>query len=247
MNQFLILSFLFFIGSVSGWLLELVFRRFFSINNKDRKWINPGFCKGPYLPIYGTGLCVLYLLASLEIHIPILSVNANRVLLFIVMAACMTLLEYTSGIVLLKVMNLRLWDYSAEWMNVQGIICPRFSLIWAIMGAIYYFCIHSHILTALDWLSNNLAFSFVIGMFIGVFMIDVVHSSKLLIRLKAFAEENQVIVQFESIKTYIFNQHMKQQKKYHFFNPFETGRPLSESLLELKEEFEKIRERKNEV
>ena len=44
MNIFLILAFLFFIGSVSGWVLELFFRRFFSRANPERKWINPGFC-----------------------------------------------------------------------------------------------------------------------------------------------------------------------------------------------------------
>ena len=48
-----------------AWVLELFFRRFFSTSNPERKWINPGFCTGPYLPIYGSGLCVLYLLASL--------------------------------------------------------------------------------------------------------------------------------------------------------------------------------------
>lgn len=247
MNQFLILAFLFFIGSLCGWFLELVFRRFYASDNKNRKWINPGFCKGPYLPIYGTGLCILYLLASLEKNFLFFSTNVNRILLFFVMAVCMTLMEYIAGIVLLKAMNLRLWDYSSEWKNVQGIICPKFSLIWAMMGAVYYFCIHSHILEALDWLSNNLAFSFVIGMFFGVFLIDTVYSSKLLLRLKAFAEENQVVVHFENLKTYIFHAHQEQKIKYQFFNPFEAEKPLSESLMELKEKFEKAKSKQNKV
>ena len=63
MNFFLTLAYLFFIGSVSGWVLELFFRKFFSASNPEHKWINPGFCTGPYLPIYGFGLCALYLLA----------------------------------------------------------------------------------------------------------------------------------------------------------------------------------------
>ena len=63
---FLTLAFLFFIGSVFGWVLELFFRRFISANNPERKWINPGFCVGPYLPLYGSGLCILFLIASLE-------------------------------------------------------------------------------------------------------------------------------------------------------------------------------------
>ena len=65
MNFILTLAYLFFVGSVSGWVLELFFRKFFSASNPEHKWINPGFCTGPYLPIYGFGLCALYLLALL--------------------------------------------------------------------------------------------------------------------------------------------------------------------------------------
>lgn len=44
---------------------ELLYRRFLSGANPERKWINPGFCVGPYVPLYGSGLCILYLLASI--------------------------------------------------------------------------------------------------------------------------------------------------------------------------------------
>ena len=56
MNLLLVLAYLFFLGSVFGWLLELFFRKFFSGSNPEHKWINPGFCVGPYLlrqwPVY---------------------------------------------------------------------------------------------------------------------------------------------------------------------------------------------------
>ena len=48
-----------------GWVLELLFRRFLSGNNPERKWINPGFMVGPYVPLYGSGLCILYLVSRL--------------------------------------------------------------------------------------------------------------------------------------------------------------------------------------
>ena len=63
MNLFLTLAYLFFIGSVLGWVLELFYRRFISGANPERKWINPGFCVGPYVPLYGFGLCILFVLA----------------------------------------------------------------------------------------------------------------------------------------------------------------------------------------
>lgn len=165
MNIFLTLAFLFFIGATLGWVLELLFRRFFSSANPERKWINPGFCVGPYLPLYGCGLCFLYLIASLEQFSIIRDPFWNRVVLFLIMAVCMTVTEYFAGLIALKGFHVRLWDYSKQWGNIQGLICPKFSLAWAILGAAYYFLIHPRILHAIDWLSRNLAFSFVIGLF----------------------------------------------------------------------------------
>lgn len=61
---FLYLAYLFFLGSLAGWVMEVLFRKFFSDSNPEHKWINPGFCVGPYVPLYGFGLCFLYLLAD---------------------------------------------------------------------------------------------------------------------------------------------------------------------------------------
>ena len=128
-------------GCLLGWCLEVVYRRFFSKNNPERKWINPGFCSGPSLPIYGSGVTILYLLARLEKYMNFASPALQKALLFVVMAVCMTAVEYLAGFISLKYYNMRLWDYSKEWGNIQGIICPRFSLVWAVLGAIYYFLI----------------------------------------------------------------------------------------------------------
>lgn len=244
MNLFLILAFLFFIGSVAGWVLELLFRRFISSANPERKWINPGFCTGPYLPLYGSGLCILYLLARLETYAILEDPLWNRLLLFFAMAVSMTVIEYIAGILSLKVAKVRLWDYTKEWGNIQGIICPKFSLIWAILGAMYYFLIHPHILQALTWLSNNLAFSFFIGLFFGVFLIDVADAAQLVVKLKRFADENNVILRYETIKANLRRKHAEAQKRYHFFRPFRTERPLAEHLKEWKESMEKRKPRR---
>lgn len=243
MNIFLILAFLFFIGSLTGWCIELVFRRFFSQTNPEHKWINPGFCTGPYLPLYGFGLCLLYLIAQLEKYSLVSSQFWNKALLFLVMAICMTAIEYIAGIMSLKFAKVRLWDYSNEWGNIQGIICPRFSLFWAILGALYYFLIHPHILNALNWLSCNLAFSFFIGLFFGIFIIDVAHSAQIIAKLKKYADENNVIVRYEAIKENIRQKSLQAKNRYHFFRPFHTDLPLSEHLKELKESFEGIKKK----
>ncbi len=234
MNTFLILAYLFFVGSTSGWCLEVLFRRFVSNRKKTQKWVIPGFCTGPWLPIYGCGLCILFLLASTESLLPVQNTVWNKVLLFAIMAVTMTAIEYIAGFFSLKYYHVRLWDYSGQWGNIQGIICPLFSFLWAILGAIYYFFIHPHILEELHWLSQNLAFSFVIGLFFGVFIVDVTHSLNLIYKLKDFASKNQLVVKYEALKENIKIDHTNSKRKYHYFRPFQSNQPLAEHLKEMR-------------
>ncbi len=101
MNLLLVLAFLFFSGSITGWIIELFFRRFISDANPERKWINPGFLVGPYLPLYGFGLCALFLLAQINVSF-IKNAILSKIALFILMAIVMTLIEYIAGLILSK-------------------------------------------------------------------------------------------------------------------------------------------------
>ncbi len=238
MSQMLALSFLFFMGSVAGWVIELVFRRFFSSANPERKWINPGFCTGPYVPLYGLGLAALYLIVSLERYSVFESVFWTRAALFVAGAAAMTAIEYAAGALSLKLLHVRLWDYSNQWGNVRGLICPKFSLAWAALVAVYYFAIHPYILDSVAWLAQNLAFSFVIGFFYGVFVLDVAHSLQLAARLRRFAEENGVVVKYERLKSHIRAERDRAHEKAGFFQPFKSSRDIAEYLREMRGEFE---------
>ena len=163
------------------------------------------------------------------------------------MAVSMTLIEYLTGIVLLKCFSLRLWDYSKRPGNVQGLICPLFSLIWAALGALYYFLVHPYILDALDWLANNLAFSFVIGYFFGVFTIDVAYSARIVTRIKRFAKENDLVVKVENLKANLHAIRERDSLRKYFFNPLHTKfKPLTEYLREAKDAVEtKIQKKRN--
>ena len=235
MNIMLILAFLFFVGSLFGWVLELLFRRFFSKNNPEKKWINPGFCVGPYLPLYGSGLCVLYLIAGIRQYINFGNQIIDTIVLLIAMALAMTIIEYIAGIISYYGFHVRLWDYSNEWGNIQGIICPKFSLAWGVLGVAYYYLVHPNILDALNWLSQNLAFSFFIGMFYGVFIIDLVYSANLITKLRKIADEQNIVVRYEELKTRIRAYHDETKSKYHFFKPFSSDSTLTEHIKAIKE------------
>lgn len=223
---------MFFKGSLVGWWIELIFRKFFSKNNPERRWLNPGFLNGPYLPLYGFGVCVLYTMTKFEKIICFNSILLNRLLLFILMAVAMTIIEYIAGIIFIKGMKTKLWDYSSEWMNINGIICPKFSFFWAVLSAVYYFAIHPFILEGISWLSENLAFSFFIGLFFGVFIIDVSVSMNLLVKLRTFAADNDIVIRYEHLKSEIFAKKYKYPKIKAFLLQFRSEYSLYDSLQE---------------
>ncbi|MBO4905003.1 MAG: putative ABC transporter permease, partial [Lachnospiraceae bacterium] len=112
---FLSLAFLFMFGSMIGWVIELFFRRFISNKNPERKWINPGFLVGPCLPLYGFGLMVLFVMPI----IPYLGRDYSEgmsvlqvILTILAMGVMMTLIEYIAGLIFIKGMKIKLWDYS---------------------------------------------------------------------------------------------------------------------------------------
>lgn len=243
MSQALILAFLFFMGCIIGWGLEVFYRRF-KKSNTSRRWVNPGFLVGPYLPLYGVGLCGLYLLASLEDTALIQEVTVgSKLILFFVMAVVMTLVEYIAGVIFIKGMHVQLWDYSNEKFNFQGIICLRFSIYWALLGALYYFLIHPRILEALEWLSHNLQFSFFVGAFFGVFAVDVAYSLNLVTKIRAYAKENDVLIRYEKLRMQIQERAEEQREKMHWFLRFHSEHPFAEHLYDYVEK--ELRELKN--
>lgn len=148
--MFFRLAFLFMVGSVGGWIIEVFFRRFFSI----KKWINPGFLNGPYLPMYGCGTVMLF--GACFIPIP-------RWAITLMLVVFLTLLEYVTGLIFIKGMKIKLWDYSERWGNIQGIICPLFSLFWGIIAAIFVYFLYDPLSIASAWAADSIWMIFVSG------------------------------------------------------------------------------------
>lgn len=236
MSKILILLFLFSCGCLVGWCLELFYRRFFTKNRLTHKWINPGFLIGPCLPLYGTGLSILYLLAS--IPLPIANPYLKSIVLILIMGIGMTVVEYITGIIFIVHMHVKLWDYTNEWGNIQGVICPRFSFFWTVLGAFYYLVLHPHILDALDWLSRNLTFSFFIGFFYGIFMIDLTVSFNLMVKIKKLADEYEVIVHLSELREKLLDlSENAREKRILFFTSIANTNHTRLAFLHHREEF----------
>lgn len=248
MNELLVLSFLFFIGSIIGWIIELFYRRFFSPSGmEEKKWINPGFLTGPYLPLYGFSLCALYLMAHINITF-IENKFMQQIVLFIFMAIIVTAIEYIAGVIFIRRMKIKLWDYSDEWCNIKGIICPKYSFFWTLLSAIYYFAVHPVILNALHWLARHLSFSFVIGFFYGIFVVDLCYSINIMARIRKFAVDNKVEVRYEELKNSIRRINEEYKNKVSFVFAMKSKVDLTDILKKyLEREQERLESIKKKV
>ncbi len=227
MNLFLTFAFLFSAGSSLGWLIELIYRRLFSA----KRWLNPGFLVGPYLPLYGFGLCLLYLLASLK-----LSFLPNEILRIVVrtllIGLSMTAIEYIAGKIFIVGMKVKLWDYSKKPGNIEGLICPEFSLYWTLLGALYCFLIHSFFVTSVAGFLMHPLLYFLEGIYYGVLLVDVFWSMHLLARIRNFAKEHQIVVRLEEFKKTVAEHAGKNRFRRFVFSLQDIGRSTTESLME---------------
>ena len=243
MEILLVIAFLFFIGSCIGWGIEVLYRRFISDSNPERKWINPGFLVGPYLPLYGFSLASLFLMSLIPVNF-IKGELLQKLFLFVIMSVVITFIEYIAGLIFIKGMKIKLWDYSNEWCNFQGIICPKYTLYWMMLSAIYYFIIHPQIIDAVYWLTQHLMFSFVIGFFYGLITVDFFYSMKIMAKIRAFARENRVEVRLEEFKSEIRRRNEEHKAKISFILAIKAEESVFVSSLKGYLEREKEKRRK---
>ena len=192
MKYLVIISTLFVIGSLLGWCIELFFRRYVS----QKKWMNPGFLTGPYLPIYGFGVILLYGLSNIPLGID--NVFVEVLIRIIIIGVAMTLDEFVAGLIFIKAFKIKLWDYSNRKGNIMGIICPLFSLIWLAVGSLYYFLLNPILVQGIYWISENLIYTYFVGGVVGAMIVDFAYSIHLATKLKEFKEYRDL--RFEEFK-----------------------------------------------
>ncbi len=123
------LFFYFCFYSFLGFILETIYR---SIVTKSL--VYPGLLYGPYCPIYGVGAIFLLVL--------LLPIKDNLLIFLPAAFIIITLLEYVTGYLLEKILNLRLWDYSSNFLNINGRISLKFSIYWTILAYFFIYFIH---------------------------------------------------------------------------------------------------------
>jgi uncharacterized membrane protein len=155
MKIFILLLFMFIFGAFGGYLIEVLFRRFVTA----KKWVNPGFMKGPWLPLYGFGVLVMFgvimgMLHLIPTDIPLYNprgfysfrVESGASVWDLIPIGLMTIgmisLEFIAGMIFVNGFKIRLWDYTNMRGNIKGVICPVFNLIWFGVAVLFYYGIN---------------------------------------------------------------------------------------------------------
>lgn len=240
MIMFIKISYLFAAGSMIGWVLELFYRKFFDPVNVERKWLNPGFLTGPYLPLYGFALLLLYCMSRIEQFLPIENYRLRKAALFLIMAAAITALEYFTGLIFIVKMKIMLWDYTQFWGNVKGIICPLYTFFWLLLSVLYCFVIDPAITESVEALMNKLQYSFFVGLFYGAFFIDLWISINNIINISEFAHKYNLIVRIDELREQISSFRSKARDNSPFFLQIRFTDTLHNNLERYREFREKL-------
>lgn len=128
--RFLLLYF--FIYAVLGWILET----FYALGTLGH-FVKRGFLYGPLCPIYGWGAVIL--ISCLKKY------KSKPLKLFIYSAIIFSVFEYVASFALDALFADRWWDYTNDFMNLNGRISIFFSFAWGFIALIFIHFVHPFI------------------------------------------------------------------------------------------------------
>ena len=113
----------FIIYSFVGFLIETIFALVFYNVLESRQ----SFLYGPFCGIYGVGAVVMYVILNKYF-------KKNKHLLFLGGFLVGSVVEYVLSFLGEILLNVRWWDYSNRFLNINGRICLVYSIFWGLLG-----------------------------------------------------------------------------------------------------------------
>ncbi len=123
---------IFIVGCFAGYIYEEIFHLVI-----EHELVNRGFLYGPYLPVYGFGAIFLTLLLKCFKKSPVLVFLASMLITGIV--------EYVTGYAMWEIWQRRWWDYTGLFLNIDGYVCLRSLLTFAVGALLLIYIIEPYI------------------------------------------------------------------------------------------------------
>ena len=156
-----------FIYAFLGWIMETIYA--FIIHGH---FVKRGFLFGPICPIYGFGAVLLIITTKKLYNKPFLK--------FVFAIVSFTVFEYFVSLVLEMLFGLRWWDYSNDFLNIQGRVSLLYSIFWGIIGIVVLEKIHPFIQNKIQNITkgntNKIQYVICFGL-LSLLMIDIIFST----------------------------------------------------------------------
>lgn len=178
---------LFFIYSFVGWLYETML-----CSIEEKKFINRGFLKGPYCPVYGFGAII---------DIIVLNNIDNIFVLFFAGVILTCSLEYFTSWLLEKLFDARWWDYSYMKFNIKGRICLLGAIVFGLFSVLLIKLLHPFVMS----LINKIDYGYLVFLTILLTLIFVVDLVITVHRLLIFNNKLKELQEFLASKKLISN------------------------------------------
>ena len=120
---------LFIFYAFVGWLLETAYAYYVFGH-----FVKRGFLFGPICPIYGCGAIILITLLKKYQH--------KHLRLFVYAIVIFSVFEYLAGFALDALFASRWWDYTNDFLNLNGRISIFFSFIWGFIALFFFHFVH---------------------------------------------------------------------------------------------------------
>ncbi|MBQ7780475.1 MAG: hypothetical protein IJ405_00405 [Lachnospiraceae bacterium] len=143
--------FFFYFYCFFGWCFESAY-----VSLRNRKLINRGFMRGPFLPLYGSGALMMLLVSR----------PFTEHWWAVYVAGCIgaTILEYVTGVVMEALFKVRYWDYSDQKFNVKGYICLSSSLAWGGLTLLMCYVLHQPVENLMQMIPKGILYVLVLGL-----------------------------------------------------------------------------------
>ena len=137
--------FFFYFYCFFGWIFESAY-----VSLRSKKFVNRGFMRGPFLPIYGSG-AIMMLVVSMPFQ-------DNIFLTYIAGCIGATVLELVTGVAMEALFKVRYWDYSNQKFNYKGHICLSSTIAWGFLTIFMTEFLHKVIVTVYIIIDFTLSF-----------------------------------------------------------------------------------------
>ena len=125
-KEFIIIFWLFIIGSILGYIFEMIVALVQKGYFESRK----GLIYGPFTQVYGIGLVIYYLILS--------NINTkSKFKIFFITAILGGIVEYICSLAQEKIFGTVSWDYSHLMFNINGRTSLLHCTYWGIAGILY--------------------------------------------------------------------------------------------------------------